>query len=196
MKYFFLILLLVQTTSASIRFGKCTSGEQKRGCQTNIAGICDIFKPDERCIYQCHCPDLALLKVGSEIGQEMTIEFNSLYKIAKTLIPDSEVGGFLKEKNYGDHVLLWRLADEPDEYDIIRIYRPKNGFDVTFYRANHIVPGRWVIRRFIGPSQAGWRNDTIDLDTGEYLGYQGTRFPRLDSRDQEIIDMWQIQLPE
>jgi hypothetical protein len=133
------------------------------------------------------------------ISKRIYSEFTRLKALAETLEPEFEVGGLLKGKRYGDHELLWRLAEEPGQYDVIRIFRDKPGkdsFDVTFYRADHIVPGRMVIRRFVGPGVSGWRNDTMDLNTGEYLGAQGASRPRLDQRDLQILKKWDIELFE
>lgn len=134
-----------------------------------------------------------------QISRTLQDEFHRLYDLAAKTEPEFEVGGFLNGKSYGDHELLWRLADEPGEYDVIRIFRDKEGsnsFDVTFYRADHIVPGVTVLRRFVGPGISGWRNDTIDYKTGEYLGSQGARRPALDARDREILKKWKIELFE
>lgn len=140
--------------------------------------------------------------VGAQMdahGKEIIQEFNRLYKMANRLTPEFEVGGFLYGKNYGDHKFMWRLADTADGNDYIRIYRalPNNqAFEISFHRSSLIIPGRQVIRRFYGPATGGWRNDTVDANTGEYLGRQGTEKPRLALRDAEIMDKWCVKLLE
>ncbi len=119
--------------------------------------------------------------------------------LVEKLEPEFVVGGYLKGKKYGDHELLWKLAGEPGEAEVIRIFRDKEGmksFEITFHHNDHIVKGREVIRRFVGPGISGWRNDTIDSQTLEYLGSQGARRPMLDSRDREILKQWDIELFE
>lgn len=139
---------------------------------------------------------LALLaltaRADSDPAQEVQTQFQRLRAVVSKLKPEFEVGGYLNGKRYGDHELLWHLEPAGDA-EVIRIYREKkNGpaFDITFHRNNAIVPGRTVIRRFYGPSPTGWRNDTVDADTGEYLGSQGQEEPRLDKRDREIMERW------
>lgn len=128
---------------------------------------------------------------------QLTKEFRSLYQFAEKTQPERQVGGLLNEIKVDDYYFLWRLAKDETEYDIIRIFRPKkNGkdFGVTYYLANHIVEGRWVLRRFIGPERGGWRADTIDTETNEYLGYQGATRPIISEDDAKILKRWGIQL--
>jgi len=136
---------------------------------------------------------------GSEaISQRLQSEFSRLRELVTRLEPEFEVGGYLKGKSYGDHELLWRTSDTGTDAEVIRIYRDKGdkeqAFDVTFHRNDVIVRGRTVIRRFVGPASTGWRNDTIDAHTGEYLGSQGASAPRLDARDEAILRQWDIRL--
>lgn len=126
-------------------------------------------------------------------------EFMRLRALVQTLEPEFEVGGYLKGRSYGDHELLWHIEEQPNESEVIRIYRDKPGpesFDVTFHRNQAIVPGRTVIRRFVGPNPTGWCNDTIDAETLEYLGNQGTRRPRMDQAEEAILRKWDIELFE
>lgn len=120
-------------------------------------------------------------------------EFSRLYEKVQKLRPESTVGGLLKSKSYGDHELLWHLDDEPGGYDVIRIYREKkdsSAFEIAYFRGTHLIPGRNVIRRFYGPVGSGWRNDTVDAETGQYLGSQGAREPNMDARDRQIMRKW------
>ncbi|NJL25244.1 MAG: hypothetical protein HC902_08730 [Calothrix sp. SM1_5_4] len=111
----------------------------------------------------------------------------------RTLKADAQVGGLLNSKSYGDHEILWPLDGD---IDVIRVFRDKKpaAFEIVYHRGTHIVPGRTVIRRFVGPAQGAWRADTIDADTGEYLGTQGAQKPELDARDREIMKTWNVQL--
>ena len=143
-------------------------------------------------------PREAVSSSEEEISATLQKEYSRLRKIAAKLKPEYEVGGYLKGKVYGDHELLWRLAEEKGDPEVIRIYRDKGEgrqpFDVTFHHSTGIIKGRTVIRRFVGPASTGWRNDTIDAETGEYLGSQGTRDPAMDPRDLEILKKWNIRL--
>lgn len=129
----------------------------------------------------------------SDFGAEILAQYARMKSVASKLKPEFDVGGYLNGKTYGDHELLWHLAEEPGEAEVIRIFREKpdgQAFDITFHRNNAIVPGRTVIRRFVGPVKSGWRNDTVDANTGEYLGSQGQTEPEMDKRDQEIMRRW------
>lgn len=145
-------------------------------------------------------PSLSLPAHASErIAWRLHSEYARLRALVEKLEPEFEVGGYLKGRRYGDHELLWRLAVDEGDSEVIRIFRDKAGhesFDVTFHRNQAIVPGRTVIRRFVGPNPTGWRNDTIDAETREYLGSQGARRPRLDEREEEILRQWDIELFE
>lgn len=129
-------------------------------------------------------------------GANLREEYDRLKATASALAPDFLVGGYLKGKNYGDHVFLWHLAEEKGEAEMIRILRKKSqgeqSFDITFHHNEVIVRGRSVIRRFLGPVSTGWRNDTIDFESGEYLGSQGASNPKVDARDKEIMNSWGI----
>jgi hypothetical protein len=138
---------------------------------------------------------------ASEISKQLFKEFDQMYELVSSLEPDGQVGGLLNEKVIGDYSLLWKLADEPGEYDVIRIYRDYPGerfdhFSVSYYLADHIVPGRTVLRRFVGTKLNFFRNHTVDAKTGEYLGSQGASFLSLRPRDQEILDHYGIVLFE
>jgi hypothetical protein len=138
----------------------------------------------------------------SDEGQKIMTEFTNLRAQVLAMKPDGEVGGYLKSKSFGDHEVLWRLSDVEGEAEVIRIYREKRAlkgsttqdFVVAFHKGGHIEPGRVVIRRFYGPAQTGWRNDTVDVQTGEYLGRQGTTQPLLDERDMAIMAKWDLSV--
>lgn len=131
--------------------------------------------------------------------QILNQEYQKFYSLVEKLQPDALVGGLLKSKKFNDHEILWKLAESENDYTVIRIYREHNDgsedFAITYYYARHIVPGTLVIRRFIGPAVgSGWRNDTVDLESGDYLGSQGQVAPVLNSRDQELLTLWSIKL--
>lgn len=124
-------------------------------------------------------------------------EYIQLRSKVSQLNPDYKIGDFSNVKRYNNHILLWSLEDDLKYHEVIRIYRDKGkykGFAIAYHRSASIIDGRVVIRRFIGQEPFGWRNDTIDLDSAEYLGYQGLRKPVLDSIDQEITKEWGITL--
>jgi hypothetical protein len=133
-----------------------------------------------------------------EISQELKSEFERLRSTVSKLTPEYEVGGYLAGKRYGDHELLWHLAKTPGDPEVIRIYRDKGdseqALDITFHHSAMIVRDRTVIRRFVGPAMTGWRGDTMDAATGEYLGSQGATQPLLDPRDRQILEQWGIRL--
>ena len=93
--------------------------------------------------------------------------------------------------------LLWKLAKYEGDYDVIRIFSErKDGKDfvVSYFRGDHLVEGRTVIRRFYGPVITGWRNDTVDVETDEYLGWQGVEEPRLNKKDENVLNLWNVEL--
>lgn len=133
-------------------------------------------------------------QASSDIGKDLQSQYKKMHSIVSKLKAEFDVGGYLNGKSYGDYEVLWHLAEEPGEAEVIRIFRDKGAreqaFSITFHRNRAIVPGRTVIRRFVGPASTGWRNDTVDAETGAYLGHQGADDPNLDKRDQEILKQW------
>lgn len=142
-------------------------------------------------------PSFAADSSPEHISSRINEEFLRLRTFVEKLQPEFTVGGYLNGKNYGDHQLFWHLSQEKGGNEVIRIFRYKgrnNDFDVSFHRSMEIMPGRTVIRRFVGPGSSGWRNDTIDAATGEYLGSEGPSLPRMDVRELEILKQWDIEL--
>lgn len=133
-------------------------------------------------------------------GQQILNEYERIHQFVANAEPEFEVGGLLKGKQFGDYKLLWKIAKEKGDSEVIRIYRDKGqkeqAFEVSYFRNELIVPGKTVIRRFIGPASTGWRNDTVDFADGRYLGSQGTERPYLDQRDSEILAEWNIRFLE
>ena len=130
------------------------------------------------------------------ISQQLQSEFTRLERSFSSCESELTVGGVFHTKAFGDHEVLWSFDRVNGGSDVIRIYRGKkdeDAFVVAYFRSPWIIAGRTVIRRFVGPSITGWRNDTIDANTGEYLGMQGMADPELDSRDKEILKQWGIE---
>lgn len=136
---------------------------------------------------------------SSEIAARIRTEYKQLRALVASWEPEYVVGGYMNGKDFGDHEILWRLGEEEGDAEVIRIYRDKGegkeSFSVTFHFGDHMIDGHTIIRRFIGPSFRGWRNDSVDAVTGEYLGSQGIDRPALDRRDREILRKWKIKLP-
>ncbi|MCM2282951.1 MAG: hypothetical protein NDI61_14010 [Bdellovibrionaceae bacterium] len=125
-------------------------------------------------------------------------EFQRLYEYVQNLPHDGMVGGFMKYKKVQNHLILWELAYNVHGDDVIRLFNEhKDGTDsfaVSYYRSKSIIPGRTVIRRFVGPSVIGWRNDTMDVLSGEYLGTQGFPVPRMTAEDKKLLQRWKVRL--
>lgn len=124
-------------------------------------------------------------------------EFTRLRERFQLETPDTVVGGLYKQKSFGSHVVLWKIEQFPEDSEVIRIYRAskiegEQDFSVTFHKNGVIVPGKTVLRRFIGPDSRGWRNDTLDYLTFQYLGSQGAERPQISPTDREILNMWDI----
>lgn len=137
---------------------------------------------------------------SSDVAKRVQMEFHALRNQVSQWEPEYSVGEYMYGKQFGDHEVLWRLSEKAGDSEVIRIYRNKgknkDAFAVTFHYGTHIVDNHTVIRRFFGPAQLGWRNDTVDAVTGEYLGSQGMSTPALDKRDHEIMRMWGIKAPK
>lgn len=121
-------------------------------------------------------------------AQILLKEYAQLKAKVLTLTPDGDVGGYFKFKNYGDVKLMWRFSRN----EVIRLFYRKSDsiFAVTYYVSQDIVDERIVLRRFYGQEPLLWRNDTIDYNTGEYLGMQGMEEPELSKEDLEIMKQW------
>jgi hypothetical protein len=139
-------------------------------------------------------------QASASIGPDLLREFDAVYERVSQLEPDGLVGGYMNSKSFGDYEVIWRLAESSDGDDVIRIYHERTGnaeksFVISYYRNNYLVEGRRVVRRFIGPPVTGWRNDTVDVESGEYYGRQGIGRPMLEPRDLEIMKEWGVNLP-
>lgn len=134
---------------------------------------------------------------GEEISQILQMEWKQLRETVGSLKPDGKVGGFYDEKVYDGYSLMWKISDQAEDNEVIRFYaeRPDSdkAFAVTYYKSYAIAPGRLVIRRFVGAEPHGWKNHTVDLNTGEYLGTQGAWKPDITESEKLILKEWGIQ---
>ena len=123
-------------------------------------------------------------------------EYHRLRSYVSELEPDRMIGNFHKVKEFKNHIIVWSLDDDTKYHEMIRIYKNKGakGFAITFHRSQTIIDDRLVVRRFIGPEPFGWRNDTVDLETEEYISAQGMRDPQLTEGDLKILKKWDITL--
>lgn len=125
----------------------------------------------------------------------LTAEWTRLYELVSQTEADYVVGGLYNAKEFDGVTLLWKVGTE---HEVIRLYAervaPLKDFSVTYYKTPHIVKDTLVLRRFYGPDSTGWRNDTIDYESGEYIGSQGTRWPYLGNDDQEIMTNWDLTI--
>lgn len=129
-----------------------------------------------------------------QLGETLREEWQEYRSMVDTLSADGDVGGYMLFKTYGDMVLLWRTSEGSLDNEVIRFYMMRSlgtSFAVTYHKSNLIVPGKVVLRRFIGPEPTGWINHTIDYDSGEYLGSQGVT-PTLTSREKKMLNEWSI----
>lgn len=112
-----------------------------------------------------------------------------------TIQPQGDIGGYMLYREYGDMTLLWRTSSEAGENEVIRFFmeRPDGQvFAVTYHKSDIIMPGRVVLRRFVGTEPTGWINHTIDFETGEYIGSQGQE-PQLTKAEKKMMKEWGIQ---
>lgn len=128
-------------------------------------------------------------------SERLVAEFTRLKAYAEGLSADYTIGGMMKAKEFEFGVtFLWMLSED-GQSDIIRIYRDDEpAFVVSYYKNKLIGQGEMVLRRFVGPDQGGWRNDTILWDTLEYVGAQGQKKPMLKEIDLEVLKAWDIEL--
>lgn len=127
--------------------------------------------------------------------QVLTQEWNQIAAQVQKMKPDHLVGGLYNEKFFNGYSLLWKFSNADKASDVIRFFRlSPNGqaFTITYYRSSYIIPGRLVLRRLIGYEAGSWINHTLDLNTKEYLGSQGTFSLTLSPADLQILKDWQI----
>lgn len=128
---------------------------------------------------------------------QLASEYEGLYQWTQSVQPDGLVGYHYPYKQMDGYMVIWEPQSSMDDGHImIRILlkreTPLKDFAVTYYKSQYIVQGRTVLRRFYGPDDKGWRNDTVDFITGEYLGFQGNPSPSFKEDEQSILDFWKI----
>lgn len=136
----------------------------------------------------------ALAQNDQQISETLKEEWQEYRLMVDSLKADGDVGGYMLFKTYGEMILLWRTSEGTEDNEVIRFYMMRSlgvSFAVTYHKSNLIIPGKVVLRRFIGPEPTGWINHTIDYDSGEYLGSQGTH-PEITSREKKMMDEWGI----
>lgn len=145
--------------------------------------------------------NVAVAFTDLEKSQVVLQEYQTLRDMVVKMTPDYQVGGYYHAKEVGDSLLMWLLQSDPTAHEVIRIYRPRGdhsglNFAITYHRSSEIVEGRIVVRRFIGTEPYGWRNDTVDLQTGEYLGAQGMTEPSMTKEERALLRSYGVrQLP-
>lgn len=129
------------------------------------------------------------------ISQTLMKEWTTFRTQVNEITPDGDVGGYMLYREYGDMTLLWRTFEGEEENEVIRFFmQRKDGvvFAVTYHKSDIIVPGRIVLRRFVGTEPVGWINHTIDFNSLEYLGSQGFK-PEITSQEKAMMKKWGIE---
>ncbi len=132
---------------------------------------------------------------NEQISKKLQSEWAGLKAKTAALVADGELGGYMFYKEYGNLTLLWRTSEDKNENEVIRLFLEKNNgvhFVITYHKSDLIVPGRQVLRRFVGTEPVGWINHTIDLESGDYLGTQG-QAPILTSEEKKLMKDWSIE---
>lgn len=128
------------------------------------------------------------------ISTTLLQEWKQLRKLVSSLEPQGQVGEYMYYRNYDNMTLLWRISTDSTENEMIRFFmkRPDGEiFAVTYHKSDLIKPGTIVLRRFVGTEPTGWINHTINLNSGAYLGVQGTQ-PSLTPEENKIMKEWNI----
>lgn len=133
---------------------------------------------------------------SDNISETLMSEWETLREKVEILEPDGEVAGYYKRKAFGEVLLMWRISNEPSDDEVIRLYVEREGeakyFHVTYHKNRSIVPGRQVLRRFLGTEPSGWKNHTIDFKSGEYLGSQGALNADVSEKNKRVLQEWGI----
>lgn len=133
------------------------------------------------------------MKIGSE---NVLQEYKQLEKYVSKLKPDFKVDDFTNAKNMGDVELLWNIGNTPESFDVISLYKAGRGkhesFAVSYYHSDDLLPGKDVVRRFIGGVVKNWIADTVDAGTGKLLENQGSSTPRLSRSEEKVLKEWNI----
>lgn len=136
-----------------------------------------------------------LMAQTSDPSQTIHSEWQEFRQLVTTVKADGDIGGYMLYKDYPGIKLLWRTNDQQNENEVIRFFRLRASgkvFSVTYHKSHTIIPGRTVLRRFIGTEPTGWINHTIDFYSGEYLGQQGST-PNLTQEEEYLLEEWGIE---
>lgn len=136
-----------------------------------------------------------LLAANSRPSHIIQSEWQEFRQLVTTLEADGDIGGYMLYKAYPEMKLLWRTSDEENDNEVIRFFRLRDSgtpFSVTYHKSHSIIPGRVVLRRFIGTEPTGWINHTVDLNSGEYLGQEGFA-PKLTDEEKNLLSDWGIE---
>jgi hypothetical protein len=129
------------------------------------------------------------------IAKTLLKEWKTFRTQVDTLEAQGDIGGYMFFKEYGKMTLLWRTSNESGDNEVIRFFMPRaNGLDfaVTYHKSTVIVPGKVVLRRFVGTEPTGWINHTIDFNTGKFIGKQGDA-ATLSAEEKQMMKEWGIQ---
>ncbi len=133
---------------------------------------------------------------GNEnISQTLMKEWTTFRAQVDTIEPEGDIGGYMLYRDYEDMTLLWRTSSDAADNEVIRFFMQRpNGmvFAVTYHKSDVIVPGKVVLRRFVGNEPTGWINHTIDFTTGEYLGSQG-QATTITASEKKMMKKWGIK---
>lgn len=133
---------------------------------------------------------------GESVAARIMGEWTKFRAQVDTIEPQGDIGGYMLYRDYTDMTLLWRTSTEPGENEVIRFFmqRPDGQvFAVTYHKSDIIMPGRVVLRRFVGTEPTGWINHTIDFESGDYIGTQG-HMPELLKAEKKMMKEWGITL--
>ena len=128
------------------------------------------------------------------ISETLMKEWTTFRAQVDTIKPEGDVGGYMLYRNYQDMTLLWRTSSDSAENEVIRFFMKRSDgsvFAVTYHKSDVIVPGKVVLRRFVGTEPIGWINHTIDFNSGEYLNSQGET-PILTAQEKKMMKDWGI----
>ncbi len=138
------------------------------------------------------CLFLSAVASAADVTQVLQEEWSRFRAHVQTLTPDGDIGG-TPFKDYEGMTLLWDVSEDARDNEVIRFYMERSDspdwFSVTYHKSHVIVPGKVVLRRFVGPEPTGWVNHTIDYHTGEYLGSQG-RSPNIRRNERTMMRDW------
>jgi hypothetical protein len=140
---------------------------------------------------------ISLFSQAQSKSEILLEEFDRIQNFIEQQEADGVVGGlypFIQQEGY----ILMSSQEFGTKHDLIRFFMNREGlqkdFAVTYIRSHYLLEGREVLKRFVGYEPTGWRNDTIDVKTGEDLGFQGVESLLLDEEAQSLLQAWDIQL--